>query len=90
MGQVPDVNVQAGGALECYQCGVQGYRQMTAAMAAMVPGGCTKVDPALCNAGTGTGTDAGTGTTGTNPWGGTGGNAPIPGGGLAVGMGPIV
>lgn len=36
--------------LECYRCGNQGYRQMTAQMAAMVPGGCTKVDPSLCAA----------------------------------------
>lgn len=35
--------------LECYQCGNQGYRQMTEAMAAQVPGGCTKVDPSLCS-----------------------------------------
>lgn len=34
--------------LECYRCGNQGYRQMTASMAAQVPGGCTKVDPSLC------------------------------------------
>lgn len=34
--------------LDCYQCGNQGYRQMTASMAAMVPGGCTKVDPSFC------------------------------------------
>jgi hypothetical protein len=88
MGQLPDLNVQAGaGTLECYQCGVQGYRQMTAAMASMVPGGCTKVDPALCAAGTGTGTAPETGTSSTNPWTGTGGSTPIQGGGLAVGTG---
>lgn len=88
MGQLPDLNVQPGaGTLECYKCGIQGYRQMTAAMAAMVPGGCTKVDSSFCAAGTGTGTAPETGTSSTNPWTGTGGGAPIQGGGLAVGTG---
>lgn len=85
LGQLPDVGVQTGTTLECYKCGLNPPRQMTAAMAALVPGGCTKVDASECAV-----TDTGTGTTGQNTWtpGNTGaGTNPISGGGLAVGMG---
>lgn len=64
--------------LECYQCGNQGYRMMTASMAAQVPNGCTKVDPSLCQAETTTPT--------------TGGSTPLPmpqAGGGAGNCGPL-
>lgn len=65
-------------ALECYKCGMQGYRQMTASMAAQVPGGCQKVDPSFC--GQQPAPTTGTTPTNPNPWG-----APqAPGGGLAM------
>lgn len=56
------------GGLECYKCGNQGYRQMTASMAAQVPGGCQKVDPSLCGQQPTPTTGTTPTTTNPNPW----------------------
>jgi len=71
LGQFGPMPTPAGtGALECYKCGNQGYRQMTASMAAQVPGGCQKVDPSFCGIAPPT---APTPTsTNPNPWAGAG------------------
>lgn len=50
LGQIPQVGVQPDLGVACYRCGTQPPRLMTAAMAAMVPGGCVKVAPSDCEA----------------------------------------
>lgn len=66
--------------LKCYQCGNQGFRQMTSQMAALVPGGCVEVDASKCAAPPPAAGGGGT----PSPWpvqqpgGGTGGGVPNP------------
>jgi DNA-binding Lrp family transcriptional regulator len=67
---VPDAGTTDTTSLKCYDCGNQGVRSMTPAMAAMVPGGCIEVDPAQCGAAAAPVTETGDVDTGqsSNPW----------------------